>query len=401
LDRLDSKWTTFPIKSLNLARNNLNQIPVDFLQKATQLAVLDLSQNHFGDMTDLINTFKSSATSSLKDLSLRGNSIQNVVSFPPSLGLLRLDMSENLITTLNADSFSNLATLNTLILKNNKINSISPQAFANNVNLNSLELSNNFLSTPPSIANLKSLNNLDLSNQNGQLVSLPDKAFDRLQVNDRNLNLNLRSNNIVQFGSQSFCTTSYTTTPSISTLQLSYASAVAVDKCLIKQMSQQSIQNTVTVAVQQEANADYTNVCGCNLKLFYNNFKIQLSDACNPSITGCNGQVTDDCVTKTQFTCPVFAESTTTKSTTSTGTSTYTTSTTITSPTITTPTITAGPTVTTIGTDTTVTTKPSIGTSNSISVTTINYNKNGASSIKADSLFGFFILSNLLIFYYF
>jgi Leucine-rich repeat (LRR) protein len=300
-DRLDSKWTTFPLKSLNMARNNLNQIQPDFIQKANQLAVLDLSQNHFSDMTGLINTLRASPTNTLKDLSLRGNSIQNIVSFP-QFALIRLDMSENMITTINADSFSNLGALTTLILKNNNINSVSPQAFSSNFNLNSLDLSNNFLKAPPSILYLSALNFLDLSNQNGQLVSLPDKAFDRVKVNANNLNLNLKSNSITQFGPQSFCTTSFTSTPSISTLQLSYASALAIDKCFIKQMSQQSIQNDVIVAIQKEANADYSTVCGCYLKVFYNNFRIKLSDACDSSITGCNVQVTDDCGTKGQ--CP-------------------------------------------------------------------------------------------------
>ena len=63
LSQFDPKWAPVTLKTLNLDTNNLNEIPVGLFQKLTQLAVLDISSNHFSDMTGLVNNIKASLTS--------------------------------------------------------------------------------------------------------------------------------------------------------------------------------------------------------------------------------------------------------------------------------------------------------------------------------------------------
>ena len=301
----------------------------------------------------------------------------------PLLSLLRLDLSNNLIQTVSDDSFTQLPALTDLILKNNKIGITSNQAFSANSQLNLLDLSNNQLTAIPNIVALSNLNYLDLSNQNGNLVALADNSFDRAKVSaSNNLNVNLKSNSIVKFGTKTFCS-SYFNYPSISNLQLSYASSVTADKCLLRQLSQRRIPNDVTVTVQQEAGADYSSICSCSSKVFFDSYKIRLTEACDPSITGCtNVPVQDDCSAKAEFSCPTISPTTVTVS----------------SPTATSSV--GSTTVSSSGSSSATSVGPTqTGSPRPVDSTTINYNKNNGKSNKAISLLSFVIFLNSYLVY--
>ena len=382
LNKFDAKWAPVSLRNLNLALNNLGDLDLAVFQKLTQLRVLDLSQNHFSDLTSLLTTIRASLVNSLKELYLRGNSIQTVPVFPP-LSLLRLDLSENQIQALDATPFANLLSLTDILLNNNQIRTVDPLTFASNEKLVTIQMANNYVSKVPSILKQSSLQLLDLTNQNGQLVSLADNSFDRVLASTNTLNVNLKSNPIATFSPKAFCS-SFSSSPSIGNLQLSSVAALNANKCLLKQLSQVKLATDVTLTVQQENGVNYSNLCSCALKLFYNSYQMKLTEACDPSISGCGTTVVDDCASKTEFICSSSGSSTT-----PTATSIVSTATAI----VTTATSTASTDNTFATGLITRTITPFLVTT----TTTINYNKNAASIIKARPGMSLFFI-NLVLF---
>ena len=163
-------------------------------------------------------------------------------------------------------------------------------------------MSNNFLSDVPSILNLSSLKFLDLSNQNGNLTSLADYSFDRTKFNAFNLTVNLKSNLVKNFSNKTFCS-KYSNLHSIENIQVTSESFNAADKCIFKQLSQKKISNEVTISIQHEQNFNYSKICGCNSKVFYDSVMIKLDEACDPSVINCSCFFLDDCKTKPEFSC--------------------------------------------------------------------------------------------------
>jgi len=297
----EEKWALAfsRIQELNLGRNNIFEIKERIFDSLAMLTHLDLSYNHFSNLSSVSRSL--TKCHMLRELILRGNSIEIVPSWP-ILNLAKLDLSENNIQTLNSNSFSSFTNLTDLILKNNKITSIDNLAFASNQKLSLLQLSNNFLCDVPSILNLSSLKFLDLSNQNGNLTSLADYSFDRNKFNAFNLTVNLKSNLIKVFSNKTFCS-KYSNIQSIENIQVTPVSFNAADKCIFKQLSQKKISNEVTISIQHEQSFNYSKICGCNSKVFYDSVMIKLDEACDPSVINCSCLFLDDCETKPEFSC--------------------------------------------------------------------------------------------------
>jgi Leucine-rich repeat (LRR) protein len=303
----EEKWALAfsRIQELNLGRNNLFEIKERIFDSLTMLTHLDLSYNHFSNLSSVSRSL--TKCQMLRELILRGNSIETLPSWP-ILNLTKLDLSENNIQTLNSNSFSSFTNLTDLILKNNKITSIDQLAFASNQKLSLLQLSNNFLSDVPSILNLSGLKFLDLSNQNGNLTSLGDYSFDRTKFNAFNLTVNLKYNLIKIFSNKTFCS-KYSNIQSIENIQVTPVSFNAADKCIFKQLSQKKISNEVTISIQHEQNLNYSKICGCNSKVFYDRVMIKLDEACDPSLLNCSCFFLDDCKTKPEFGCDLVQAS--------------------------------------------------------------------------------------------
>ena len=306
----EEKWavTYSRLKILNLGRNNIFEIKESIFDRLNQLKLIDLSYNHFSNLSLLSQALKKATN--LDSLNLRGNSIQTLPTWPTLDSMIKLDLSENNVQHLSANSFHNFTNLTDLILKNNKITRIEQDAFASNSKLVLLQLSNNFLSSVPNILNLNNLKYLDLSNQNGNLISLGDNSFDRSKSNSYNLTVNLKSNAIQFFANKTFCS-KYSNIQSIENLQITKQTFSSADKCIFSQLSQDIISREVTISIQQEQNADYSNVCGCNSKVFFNNYKIQLAEACDPCVLNCSCFFLDDCKTKPEYKCNLVETNTT------------------------------------------------------------------------------------------
>ena len=305
----EEKWALdySRLKILNLGRNNIFELKEQIFDSLITLTHLDLSYNHFSNLSLLSKSLKKA--SSLESLNLRGNSIQILPTWP-TLNLTKLDLSENNIKRLFANSFSNLTYLTDLILKSNKITSIDPFTFVSCSKLSLLQLSNNFLSSVPNIINLNELKYLDLSNQNGNLTSLGDNSFDRSRFTAYNLTVNLKSNTIKLFGNKTFCS-KYSNIQSIEIIEVNKQTFSAADKCIFSQLSQKEISKEVTISIQKEQNTDYSNICGCNSKVFFNSYKIKLDEACNPSVLNCSCFFLDDCKTKPEYKCDLIQTDTT------------------------------------------------------------------------------------------
>lgn len=306
----EEKWaiTYSRLKILNLGRNNIFKIKESIFDRLNQLKLIDLSYNHFSNLSLLSQALKKATN--LDSLNLRGNSIQILPTWPTLDSMIKLDLSENSIQHLSAYSFHNFTNLTDLILKNNKITRIEQDAFASNSKLVLLQLSNNFLNSVPNILNLNNLKYLDLSNQNGNLTSLDDNSFDRSKSNSNNLTVNLKSNAIQFFANKTFCS-KYSNIQSIENLQITKQTFSAADKCIFSQLSQDKISREVTISIQQEQNADYSNICGCNSKVFFNSYKIKLAEACDPSVLNCSCFFLDDCKTKPEYKCNLVETNTT------------------------------------------------------------------------------------------
>lgn len=144
---------------LKISQQRLNEFPPQLRQFPNVLRTLDLSENRFAQLPDLIGQF-----TLLKHLNVSGNRLTDL---PDSLGqLIKLE-------TLNA--FNNL--LHQL-----------PASLVNLVNLKQIHLSNNQLQTfPIQFCGLKHLDILDLSRN--KITCIPSDVGS-LQVTELNVNQN-------------------------------------------------------------------------------------------------------------------------------------------------------------------------------------------------------------------
>jgi Leucine-rich repeat (LRR) protein len=192
------------LQGLNLADNQLAEVPVETLRTLRLLGSLDLSNNRIqyvpnnAFVTLRLNTVKLSDNNitladgafngleqSLKNLNLKGCQLKAVPRSLGSLaGLAFLDLAQNAIRNLGSGELSNLASITALNLERNVIQQLEPGVFYGvNDTLSSLSLLNNLLTSYPTEA-ITSLQELRVSRTNDPLdeVRLVDgRAGERIQ----------------------------------------------------------------------------------------------------------------------------------------------------------------------------------------------------------------------------
>lgn len=166
------------LSKLNLARNNIPEVPVDALSTLTTIQYIDLSENK-------ITTLPRAALGRLPivfELLLSKNNISSVAikAFDGMLQLLHLDLSGNRLKTIPVGAFSGLNSMRTLNLSRNfmeRTENSTNGLFEETLSLQNLDLSYNRISsiyskTFPELrwTNFK-LDTVDLSNNNLMIIT--------------------------------------------------------------------------------------------------------------------------------------------------------------------------------------------------------------------------------------
>ncbi|KAJ6644277.1 Leucine-rich repeat-containing protein 15, partial [Pseudolycoriella hygida] len=158
---------------INLADNQLKNLPADIFDKVETIEELDLSSNAIENLPS--NIFKNT---SLTILSLRYNQISSELKFGTS-NIQKLDLSYNKITHVNNNMFDSMPGLTTLVLKGNSIRKIHQAAFHPLIDLTHIDLSFNDLEQ---VSSLMFFNSQDLDviriNDNPRLKKLPLEGFE-------------------------------------------------------------------------------------------------------------------------------------------------------------------------------------------------------------------------------
>lgn len=267
------------IHSLGLSSNDLSSLQSDLFRSSTNLISLDLSNNYLDDLNDTLAALEP-IKDILKELKLNGNTIEKLVDFPKFKNLEILDLSNNRIKSITSTTFLSLSALSHLYLSDNKLNSIDEHAFGKNKNLAVLLLSSNYLSRVPNLREQLRLQIVDLSNQNKQLTSLHDYAFERKLRPMNPISLNLDTNEIVKFGNKTFCSRN-SNVSEILGLDLAFGALKHFNKCLLKQVNSKispKIVIRVGIVVDRK---NITDVCSCSLKLYAAKNKIDITGGCD------------------------------------------------------------------------------------------------------------------------
>ena len=133
-------------------------------------------------------------------------------------------------------------------------------------------MNNNYMTQSPNIISLYKLQILDLANQNKNLVAIQDFAFERNKIPANPLNLNMESNDIIQFGNKAFCSRTYNVSE-ITQLGFSFNTIKNMSKCLFKQVNS-LISTKIILRVGQTNDVSYKDVCNCDMKAYLSNLNI-------------------------------------------------------------------------------------------------------------------------------
>ncbi len=121
--RLDEKkFANFKqvLRKLNLQSNQLESIKFEIFDGMQRLEKLDLSGNRINSVGKMLFGTTNGAASSLRELNLGGNRIEEIVdpgSFLYFTSLIVLNLGFNKITRLSAEAFNRLSTLESLNLE--------------------------------------------------------------------------------------------------------------------------------------------------------------------------------------------------------------------------------------------------------------------------------------------
>lgn len=173
------------LRELNLAHNNIWNLPSDIFCPLNSLKQLNLSNNHINDISQVGFTMSSvNPTAEIKQYNLKGSSTKscngalelldlsynNLMNIPnscfsslKSIIILRLD--SNQISMLDDNSFEGLNSVQLVNLTNNRLLAIPPELFNSTKELRQLYVGHNTLAVlaPGLFENLKHLEVLDLS----------------------------------------------------------------------------------------------------------------------------------------------------------------------------------------------------------------------------------------------
>ncbi|KIR98883.1 adenylate cyclase [Cryptococcus deuterogattii 2001/935-1] len=190
----ESSYDSFEF--IDIANRDLQTIPIFLHLHAHDIIILNISKN---PMTDIPLDFIQACTS-LKELRMSNMALKRVpVSIRASTTLARLDVSCNRIADLESVALHEVETLVSLKVQNNKLTSM-PSYFAQMKSLKYLNISNNKFETFPSVVcEMSNLVDLDVSFNN--IAELPAKMSDLKSLEK----LGLYSNDISKFP-ESFCT---------------------------------------------------------------------------------------------------------------------------------------------------------------------------------------------------
>lgn len=216
------------LEVLDLSNNQLNYIhPEAFSPVKSSLFSLKLHSNKLGNfepekLTDALsdlgmlktlilrdNSFTKVANledlTSLEELSLADNQIEHLSQLP--LNIFDLDLQNNRIKHLSAQTFSNLKNLKYLNLESNQISHIDEDAFIHLTKIVALNLAKNYIKQVPSriFFTLANLDRLDLSGQNQMLRDIEDYAFDRASNSKTIRKIDLSKNRIAAISKRAFC----------------------------------------------------------------------------------------------------------------------------------------------------------------------------------------------------
>ncbi|CAF1100545.1 unnamed protein product, partial [Brachionus calyciflorus] len=133
------------------------------LTSLKNIKYLDMSSNIF----KILNTSELILIERMSTLFLSSNKIEKLPVFPYLRLIKDVFLRNNLIKSIEKDTFSNLIYLDHLDLGNNYIHFIDMEAFQSNKMLNILNLADNYLTQIPNISNLNNLEEFYLTNQTG------------------------------------------------------------------------------------------------------------------------------------------------------------------------------------------------------------------------------------------
>lgn len=233
-----------PIQSslmhLKINENQLGQIADQKLEKILnslkKLRTLHMRSN---DLTKLPNL---SQLSQLDELALQSNQIESLNDQRQLLpsSLIDLNVNNNRIKQLTANTLSNLVNLKYLNLESNQISSISEDAFTYLTKLLQIHLAKNYLKQiPPRILySLSDLQRLDLSAQNQMIKQIDDYAFDRRVNTNQITKIDLSKNKIVSMSSKAFCSRNLSQPfVNVKELDLALNPLSSINSCVLRQMS--------------------------------------------------------------------------------------------------------------------------------------------------------------------
>ncbi|XP_047477033.1 leucine-rich repeat-containing protein 4B-like isoform X1 [Penaeus chinensis] len=170
------------IEALDLANNNIREVPTPALAMLKMLTFLNLNYNQI----QVLNEGAFAGLSSLERLSLYENKIQHIHNNAfKDIGrkLMRLNLGKNNLDDIPTDAFHPLINLEVLDLHENRIRHIPDNAFQGLTKLDMLKLEHNLITTIQDnvFSDLSVLNSLNIEHNHIENVS--DRAFAGLESN--------------------------------------------------------------------------------------------------------------------------------------------------------------------------------------------------------------------------
>lgn len=321
---IKSKWfvNLTSLDILNLGYNYLKKIEPDGFSELQNLQRIFLNNNRFNGYFDQ-SSFES-LRPSLVRINLSNNKIRGLPVFGYLEKLRYLDLSNNSIELIETNTFTLLANLYSLDLNDNFISKMEKNALATLTNLYYLKLKNNYLAKLPDISKLASLVVLDVMNQNGHLISLNDFQFERIQMPNLALELNVAQNDIFNFKNKAFCSHNYQDSQ-IDKISLSFktfSSLIDSNHCIISQLkpvqylagnysNRQSWTHVNIIDISKDQDTSQINYCNCDLFLMFQNLKLNVTGLRNCdlfsydlSANSCsNSSFIDTCFTQDDYKC--------------------------------------------------------------------------------------------------
>lgn len=155
-------------QELYLDNNDFKVIPSGSLNGPESLKILSIRSNHIGKQL-FYATYVLLIKISNKKYAI-ADSIK-LDSFSVQLNLESIDLTDNLLATIESGAFAKRENLKTLKLAHNRLTKFNSDVFTGAEKLASLDLSNNFIGEFPSVA-LKTFENLRYLNLSSNLIQV-------------------------------------------------------------------------------------------------------------------------------------------------------------------------------------------------------------------------------------